>query len=137
MELHPSLFCLFFCLLYFSYLLSKTMGYFSGCLMSSASIQKLFWEFTQRLNVLFDEVVGKKVVFPSYSSATLGPPSFLLLLTQFAHCALALLPRFNSLNWSASFLPQDLYTCHSHCDASSSTLCLLLCFRSSLNDISS
>ena len=27
----------------FSYLLSKTMGCFSGCLMSSASIQRLFY----------------------------------------------------------------------------------------------
>ena len=27
----------------FSYLLSKTMSCFSGCLISSASIQKLFW----------------------------------------------------------------------------------------------
>ena len=36
----------------FSYLLSKTMGCLSGCLMSSASIQKLFMKFTQRLNVL-------------------------------------------------------------------------------------
>ena len=33
---------LFFVFYIFSYLLSKTMGCFSGCLMSSASIQKLF-----------------------------------------------------------------------------------------------
>ena len=41
-ELSPYLFCLFFVSYIFSYLLSKTMGCFSGCLMSFASIQKLF-----------------------------------------------------------------------------------------------
>ena len=53
------------------------------------------------------------------------------------HFTVALLPLFNSLNWSASFLPQDLYTCHSHCDAFYFTLCMFLCFRSSQNNISS
>ena len=38
-ELCPYLFFLFYI---FSYLLLKTMGCFSGCLMSFASIQKLF-----------------------------------------------------------------------------------------------
>ena len=58
----------------FSYLLSKTMGCFSGCLMSSASIQKLFGGIYSAFKCSFDEFVGEKVVSLSYSSATLGPP---------------------------------------------------------------
>ena len=38
----PTSFVLLFIFYIFSYLLSKTMGCFFGCLMSSASIQKLF-----------------------------------------------------------------------------------------------
>ena len=60
---------LFFCLLYFSYLISKTMGCSSGCLMSSASIQKLFCGIYSVFKCSFDEFVGEKVVSPSYSSA--------------------------------------------------------------------
>ena len=57
----PSLpLCLFFCLLYFSYLLSKTMGCFSGCLMSSAGIQKLFCGIYSVFKCSFDEFVGEK-----------------------------------------------------------------------------
>ena len=73
MELNPYLFWLFFCLLYFSYLLSKTMGCFCGCLMSSAGIQKLFCGFYSTFKCSFDEFVEEKVVSPSYSSAILGP----------------------------------------------------------------
>ena len=72
MELHPSLFCLFFCLLYFSYLLSKTMGCFSGCLMSSAGIHKLFCGIYSEFKCSFDEFLGEKVVSPSYSSTILA-----------------------------------------------------------------
>ena len=68
------LLCLF-CLLYFSYLLSKTMDCFSGCLMSSAGIQKLFCGIYSAFKCSFDEFVGEKVVSPSYSSTVLGPPS--------------------------------------------------------------
>ena len=50
------------------------MGCFFGCLMSSASIQKLFCGTYSALKCSFDEFVGEKVVFPSYSSAILGPP---------------------------------------------------------------
>ena len=53
-ELCPYLFCLFFCFLYFSYLLSKTMGCFSGCLMSSAGIQELFCGFYSAFKCSFD-----------------------------------------------------------------------------------
>ena len=63
-----------FCLLFFSYLLSKTMGCFSGCLMSSAGIQKLFCGFYSVFKCSFDEFVGEKVISLSYSSTILGPP---------------------------------------------------------------
>ena len=58
----------------FSYFLSKTMGCFSGCLMSSASIQMLFCGIYSVFKCSFDEFVGEKVVSPSYYSAILGPP---------------------------------------------------------------
>ena len=48
-----------------SYLLSKTMGCFSGCLMSFASDQKLFCEICSVFNYFFNEFVGEKVVSPS------------------------------------------------------------------------
>ena len=57
-----------------SYLLSKTMGCLSGCLMSSANIQKLFRGICSAFKCSFDEFVGEKVVSPYYSSAILGPP---------------------------------------------------------------
>ena len=70
----PLLF-LFLFFIFFSYLLSKTMGCLSGCLMSSASIQKLFCGIYSAFKCSFDEFVGEKVVSPSYSSAILEPPS--------------------------------------------------------------
>ena len=76
MELPPYLLCLFFHLLYFSYLFLKTMIHFSGCLMSSASIQKLFCEIYSALKCSFDEFLREKVVSLSYSSAILGPPLY-------------------------------------------------------------
>ena len=74
MELHPYHFCLFFCLFIFPYLLSKTLGCFSGCLISSSSIQKLFCGIYSAFKCSFDEFVGEKVVSPSYSSTILGMP---------------------------------------------------------------
>ena len=65
---------LFFVFYIFSYLLSKTMGCFSGCLMSSSGIQKLFCGIYSVFKCSFDEFVGEKVVSPSYFSAILGPP---------------------------------------------------------------
>ena len=50
------------------------MGCFSGCLMSSASIQKLFCGIYSEFKCSFDEFVGEKVVSLSYSSAILGSP---------------------------------------------------------------
>ena len=54
----------------------KTMICFSGCLMSSASIQKLFRGVCSAMKCSFEEFVREKVVSPSYSSAILGPPPF-------------------------------------------------------------
>ena len=73
---------LFFVFYIFSYLLLKTMGCFSGCLMSSAGIQKLFCGIYSAFKCSFDEFVEEKVVSPSYSSAILAPPplfNFLLV----------------------------------------------------------
>ena len=68
----PTSFVSLFIFYIFSYLLSKTMGCFSGYLMFSASVQKLFCGFYSALKCSFDEFVGEKVVSPSYSSAILG-----------------------------------------------------------------
>ena len=57
-----------------SYLLLKTMGCFSGCLMSSAGIQKLFCGIYSAFKCSFDEFVREKVVSPTYSSTILGLP---------------------------------------------------------------
>ena len=53
--------CLFI-LYILSYLLLKTMGCLSGCLMSSACIQKLFCGICSVFKCSFDEFVGEKVV---------------------------------------------------------------------------
>ena len=76
-ELHPSLFCLFFCLLYFLLPPFEDLGCCSGCLMSSAGIQKLFCGIYSAFKCSFDEFVGEKVFSPSYSSAILAPPPLL------------------------------------------------------------
>ena len=73
-ELRPSLFCLFFCLLYFFLPPFEELDCFSGCLMSSAGIQKLFCGIYSKFKCSFDEFVGEKVFSPSYSSAVLAPP---------------------------------------------------------------
>ena len=70
----PTSFVSLFIFYIFSYLLSKTMGCFSGYLMSSAGIQKLFCGIYSAFKCSFDEFVGEKVVSPSYSSAILGLP---------------------------------------------------------------
>ena len=59
----------------------KTMICFAGCLMSSASIQKLFCGIYSVLKCSFDEFVRQNVVSPSYSSAILGPAPRSILLT--------------------------------------------------------
>ena len=64
----PTSFVSLFIFYIFSYLLLKTMGCFSGCLMSSANIQKLFCGIYSAFKCSFDEFVGEKVVSLSYSS---------------------------------------------------------------------
>ena len=68
------------------------MGCFSGCLMSSASIQKLFCGFYSAFKCSFDEFVGEKVISRCYSSTILGPPparcsleGLMLKLQYFGH----------------------------------------------------
>ena len=73
-NLHPYLCVSLFIFYILSYLLSKTMGGISGCLMSSASIQKLFCGICSAFKCSFDEFGGEKLVSPSYSSTILGPP---------------------------------------------------------------
>ena len=64
----------FFIFYIFSYLFLNTIICFSGCLMSSASIQKLFCGIYSALECSFEEFVREKVVSLSYSSTILGPP---------------------------------------------------------------
>ena len=52
----------------------KDLSCFSGCLMSSAGIQKLFCGIDSAFKCSFDEFVGEKVFSPSYFSAILAPP---------------------------------------------------------------
>ena len=65
----PTSFVSLFVFYIFSYLLSKIMGCFSGCLVSSAGIQKLFCGIYSAFKCSFDEFVEEKVVSLSYSSA--------------------------------------------------------------------
>ena len=68
----PTSFASLFIFYIFFYLLSKSMGCLSGCLMSSANFQKLFCGIFSAFKCSFDEFVVEKVVSPSYSSAILG-----------------------------------------------------------------
>ena len=71
----PSLpFLSLFCLLYFFLPPFEDLGCFSGCLVSSAGIQKLFCGIYSAFKCSFDEFVGEKVFSPSYASAILAPP---------------------------------------------------------------
>ena len=63
-----------FCFFYFFLPPFEDNGLLFWCLMSSAGIQKLFCGIYSAFKCSFDEFVGEKVVFPSYSSAILGPP---------------------------------------------------------------
>ena len=77
----PTSFVSFFIFYIFSYLFLKTMICFSGCLMSSASLQKLFCEVCSALKCCFEEFVREKVVFPSYSSTIFPSPNVSLFYT--------------------------------------------------------
>ena len=69
----PTSFVSLFIFYMLSYLLLKTMGCFYGCLMFSASIQKLFCGIYSAFKCSFDEFVEEKVFSPSYSSAIFAP----------------------------------------------------------------
>ena len=56
----PTSFVSLFIFYILSYLLTKTMGCLSGCLMSSASIQKLFCGIFSTFNVLSMNLWGRK-----------------------------------------------------------------------------
>ena len=60
----------------------EDLGCFSGCLMSSASIQKLFCGIYSAFKFSFDEFVGEKVFSPSYSSTILAPPPSIISLIR-------------------------------------------------------
>ena len=68
----PNSFVSLFVFYILSYLLSKRMGCLSGCLMSSARVQKLFCGSCSAFKWSFDEFVGEKMVSPSYSSTILA-----------------------------------------------------------------
>ena len=94
----PTSFVSFFVFYIFSYLLSKTMGCFSGWLMSSASIQKLFCGIYSAFKCSFDEFVGEKVVSPSYSSTI-----FRLYIFSKCYCDSTLTSRlFRSISFQYS-----------------------------------
>ena len=80
----PTSFVSLFIFYIFSCLLSKTMGCFHGCQMSSASIQKLFCGIYSVFKCSFVEFVGERVVSLSYSSAILEPPLIILSYTPYA-----------------------------------------------------
>ena len=81
----PNSFVPLFIFYIFSYLLSKIMGCFPGCLISSAGIQKLFYGIYSALKCSFDEFVGKKVFSLLYSSDILGLPPVWWVLIMFLH----------------------------------------------------
>ena len=68
----PNRFASLFVCYILSYLLLKRMGCLSGCLVSSASIRKLFCGSCSAFKWSFDEFVWEKVVSLSYSSTILS-----------------------------------------------------------------
>ena len=71
-----------FCIL--SYILLKRMSCLSACLVSSASIQKLFCGSFSTFKWSFDELLGEKMASPSYSSAILVPsPCYHVFTSEF------------------------------------------------------
>ena len=109
--------------LFLSFLLSplKTMGCFSGCLMSSARIQKLFCGIFC-VQMFFDEFWGEKVV-----SHPIPPPSSILeilsfllftrLSVQFSHSVMSDFLRPHGLQHSRLPCPSPTPRVHQVSDA--------------------
>ena len=99
----PNSFVSLFIFYILSYLLLKIMGCISGCLVSSASVQKLFCGICSVFKWSFDEFVGEKVVSLSYSSAILGPPpSSPFLFNLYA----------KDIMWNARLVEAQAVCCH-------------------------
>ena len=75
----PNIFVSLFTFYILSYLVSKTMGCLSRCLMSSVSIKKLFCGICSAFKCSLNEFVREKMVSPSYSSAIIRPPPIEIL----------------------------------------------------------
>ena len=78
----PNSFVSLFIFYILSYLLSKRLGCLSGCLVSSTIIHNLFCGICSAFKWSFNEFVGEKVVYSSYSSATLRPPCIMAFLSM-------------------------------------------------------
>ena len=99
----PNSFVSLFVFYILSYLLSKRADCLSGCLVSSASIQKLFCGSCSAFKWSFDEFVGEKVVSLSYSSAILGrPPSLSIMVFS----------GYIPSRWIAESVVKNLPACH-------------------------
>ena len=68
----PKSFVTVFVFYILSYLLLKRLGCIFGCLVFSASVQKIFCGSFPAFKWTFDEFVADKVLSPSYSSTVLG-----------------------------------------------------------------
>ena len=79
--LHPYLFCLSFCLLYFVLPPFENNGlpfWVPGVLRQCSEV--VLWKLLS-IQIMFDELVGEIVVSLSYSSAILGPPLHCIFLS--------------------------------------------------------
>ena len=83
---------------------SKTVGCFSGRLMSAASDQKMFCKLCSPFCCSFGEFVEEKVISPSYSSAILTPPpSFCFLRQSILFFSIVSVPIYISNNSTQEF----------------------------------
>ena len=77
----PDSFASLFVCYILSYLFSNRIGCLSGCLVSSASVQKLFCGSSSAFEWSFDISVWRKWSPKSYSSTMLGQPKYLIFNT--------------------------------------------------------
>ena len=111
---------LFLSFIFFPTSFRRQWAAFLECLMSSASIQKLFCGICSAFKCSFDEFVGEKVVSLSYSSVILGlpPPSYLLIQGLLLFSSRLLVTHKNYI-WMESLesicLPQNASWDHYYC----------------------